>query len=298
MVFSSIYKKFVPVMGRPPADIKDSVVFVADSDKLLVKSDVFLAPADKSSVNPEQPEKAEERGAMFPGLEDLGPDLSDHRELEYLGTADGRHCFCLPFDQSMNIPEGLVFRSLRALYSVLDENTGLVASRAVHLAGWNKRNKYCGVCGGITQRDEHELARRCPSCGNQIYPKISPAIIIAVVKENKLLLAHNKNFREHWYSTLAGFIEPGESIEACAEREVLEEVGIRIKNIRYFASQPWPFPDSLMIGLVAEYESGEVKPDGVEIDDAGFFSADGLPDTPARFSVAGRLIEWFVENHK
>ncbi len=112
------------------------------------------------------------------------------------------------------------------------------------------------------------------------------------------MLAHNKNFREGWYSTIAGFIEPGESIEACAEREVYEEAGIKINNIRYFASQPWPFPDSLMIGLTAEYESGEVMPDGTEIDDAGFFDVDRLPDTPGKTSIAGRLIEWFVEQCK
>jgi NAD+ diphosphatase len=109
------------------------------------------------------------------------------------------------------------------------------------------------------------------------------------------LLAHNKNFKLRWYSTLAGFIEPGETVEICAQREVLEEVGVTIKNIRYFGSQPWPFPDSLMIGLIADYESGEVTPDGVEIDDAAFFGVDELPDVPGKYSVAGKLINWFVE---
>jgi NAD+ diphosphatase len=199
----------------------------------------------------------------------------------------------------MAMPKHTVFKSLRLIMREgLDENLALVASRAIHIADWRNRNKYCGVCGGLTEKNNTERARKCPSCGNVIYPRISPAIIIAVVKGDKLLLAHNKGFKEHWYSTVAGFMEPGESIEACAEREVLEEVGIKIKNIKYFASQPWPFPDSLMIGLTAEYESGEVTPDGVEIDDADFFSADGLPETPGRSSVAGRLIEWFKENHK
>jgi NAD+ diphosphatase len=147
------------------------------------------------------------------------------------------------------------------------------------------------------QKAEQERARSCPACGNVVYPRISPAIIIAVVKGEELLLAHNKNFRGGWYSVVAGFVEPGETIEDCAEREIFEEVGIKIKNIQYFASQPWPFPDSLMIGLTAEYESGELRPDGAEIDDAGFFRADALPETPGKTSVAGKLIGWFVDNH-
>ncbi|HWQ79830.1 MAG TPA: NAD(+) diphosphatase [Anaerovoracaceae bacterium] len=250
-------------------------------------------------MEPDPLRKPEDGEGIFPALEELGPELAGYEEMEYLGTCGGSlHCFFLPWDPAIAVPEGMEFRSLKAMYPVLGEDIGLVASRAIHLAGWNRRNKYCGVCGRITRRDDTELARVCPACGNHIYPKISPAIIIAVIKEDKLLLAHNKNFRERWYSTLAGFIEPGESIEACAEREVYEEVGIKIKNIRYFASQPWPFPDSLMIGLIAEYESGEIRPDGVEIDDADFFSAAELPDTPGRHSVAGRMIEWFIGQYR
>jgi NAD+ diphosphatase len=279
MIFSSIYESYVPAQDCPDADIKASIVFVADSDKLLIKQ--------------------KEGEVIFPGLKDFDPDLPDSEETEYLGTFDGFHCFCVPYRETMNVPESLVFKSLRIMMREgLDENIALIASRAIHIAEWIKKNKYCGVCGGITEKNSSERARKCPSCGNIIYPRISPAIIIAVVKGDKLLLAHNKGFKERWYSTLAGFMEPGESIEACAQREVLEEVGIRIKNIRYFASQPWPFPDSLMIGLTAEYESGKVKPDGVELDDANFFGVDEFPETPGRSSVAGRLIEWFTENYR
>jgi NAD+ diphosphatase len=279
MIFSSIYESYVPALEFSDSDIKSSIIFVADSDKLLIKR--------------------EEGEVMFPGLNDFSPDLVNGKETEYLGTLGGSHCFCLPYRETIVIPDGFVFKSLRMmLREGVDENLGLVASRAIHIADWSRRSKYCGVCGGLTEKNDGERAKKCPSCENIIYPRISPAIIIAVVKDGKLLLAHNKGFKERWYSTLAGFIEPGESIEACAQREVEEEVGVRIKNIKYFASQPWPFPDSLMIGLTAEYESGEVTPDGVEIDDADFFSADGLPETPGRNSVAGRLIEWFLENYK
>jgi len=278
MLFSSIYEKYVPALTCPD-DVSSSIVFVADSDALLLK---------------------QENGAVeFPGLNDFDPGLRDRDEIEYLGTMNGYHWFCIPYHETIAVPEGMFFKNFRLiLREGIEENLALVASRAIHIVDWSKRNKYCGVCGGITEKNRGERAKKCSSCGNIIYPRISPAIIIAVVKEDKLLLAHNKKFKERWYSTVAGFMEPGESIEACAQREVLEEVGIQIKNIRYFASQPWPFPDSLMIGLTAEYESGEVTPDGVEIDDADFFSVSELPDTPGSSSVAGRLIKWFLENNK
>jgi NAD+ diphosphatase len=299
MVFGSIYERFIPARERPASGLTDSVVFAADADRLLVKSELCREdPPGQAESGKGEGESTLPGGGIFPSLDELGPELTAREELEYMGTLDGRHCFFLPWDPAVDIPEGMEFKSLRGMYSFLDENTGLVASRAVHLAGWNRKNKYCGVCGGVTRRDDAELARVCTACGNHIYPKISPAIIIAVIKEGKLLLAHNKGFREKWFSTLAGFMEPGESIEACAEREVYEEVGIRIKNIRYFASQPWPFPDSLMIGLVADHESGEVRPDGVELDEAGFFSAGELPERPGRHSVAGRMIEWFIEQYQ
>ena len=259
-------------------DKNASMVFICDSDQLLIK--------------------IENGKVQFPDLSDFNQELSSMERTEFLGMFDNLQCFSLPYDKSIKVPDGMEFRSLRIMYGELDENIGLVASRAVHLTGWSAKNRYCGVCGKKTLRDEKELARRCPSCGNVIYPKISPAMIIAVVKDNKLLLAHNRNFKGGWYSTLAGFVEPGETVEACAHREVFEEVGIKIKNIRYFGSQPWPFPDSLMIGLTAEYESGEIKPDGIEIDDAGFFGIDELPDTPGKQSVAGRLINWFVNSQK
>ena len=278
MIFSNIYERFTPAVIRPVIDKNASMVFVCDSDQLLVK--------------------IENGKVRFPDLNDFSQELTTMEMTEFLGMFDNLQCFSLPYDESISIAEGMEFRSLRIMYAELDENIGLVASRAVHLTGWSRKNRYCGVCGTKTLRDEKELARRCPSCGNVIYPKISPAMIIAVVKDNKLLLAHNRNFKGGWYSTLAGFVEPGETIEACAHREVFEEVGIKIKNIRYFGSQPWPFPDSLMIGLTAEYESGEIKPDGIEIDDAGFFGIDELPDTPGKQSVAGRLIDWFVNSQK
>jgi NAD+ diphosphatase len=272
----SIYERYSPSLRCPDDNPESSILFLADADKLLVKLD--------------------EDRIIFPGLADFAKDSLNNDELDYLGMIDGHHCFCAPYNASISIPDAMAFRSVRTMLGSLEENISLLASRALHIALWSKKNKYCGVCGSPTQKDALERARKCTSCGNMIYPRISPAIIIAIIKGDAILLAHNKNFKGGWYSTVAGFMEPGETIEDCAEREVYEEVGVRIKNIRYFASQPWPYPDSLMIGLTAEYESGEVKPDGVEIDAAGFFRASELPETPGKTSVAGKLIDWFVNS--
>jgi len=134
------------------------------------------------------------------------------------------------------------------------------------------------------------------ACGNLIFPRISPAIIIAIIKDDQILLAHNKNFRSNLHSVVAGFMEPGETFEDTARREVLEEVGIKIGSIRYFASQPWPFPDSLMIGLFGAYESGEIQVDGVEIESAGWYRRDDLPEIPDTTSIAGRMIRWYIDH--
>ena len=159
--------------------------------------------------------------------------------------------------------------------------------------------KFCGRCGTVTRQKEDEQGRVCPSCHQVYYPKISPAIITAVVKEDKLLLARGVNFPDkEMFSVLAGFVEPQETLEDCVRREIFEESGIRVDHIRYFASQPWPFPDSLMIGFTAEYAGGEIQIDEQEIADAGWFSADNLPKIPEKHVLAGMLIRWFIERQQ
>ena len=140
-----------------------------------------------------------------------------------------------------------------------------------------------------------ESAKVCSECGNIVYPRISPAVITAVFKGDQILLAHNRSFRNGLYSLIAGFVEPGETLEHCVKREIMEEVGIRVKNVRYAGSQPWSFPDALMIAFTAEYESGEICVDQVEIIDAGWYRMDAMPDIPSTDSIAGRLIRWYIE---
>jgi NAD+ diphosphatase len=159
---------------------------------------------------------------------------------------------------------------------------------------WHRNHRFCGRCGSPTQDHPEDRAKICPSCGLINHPRVSPAIIVAVVKDRQLLLAHSTRFQAKFYSVLAGFVEPGETLEDCVHREVFEEVGVRVRNIRYFGSQPWPFPDSLMVAFTAEYAGGEIRVDSVEIADAGWFSAGGLPAIPPRISIARKLIDWFV----
>lgn len=212
----------------------------------------------------------------------------------YLGTIDGRHCYCAEIEESV-LPEGIAFQGLRYLYGRIDEVLHRVAMRAVHLIEWDKNERFCGRCGAQTKDKTDTNAKECTHCGHVTFPRISPAVIVLVEKEGKVLLARASRFAEELYSVLAGFVEPGESLEETVQREIEEEVGIRVRNIRYFGSQPWPFPDSLMIGFTAEYESGDLKIDGMEIERAGWFEPGALPRIPGRISIARKLIDWFVE---
>ncbi len=216
----------------------------------------------------------------------------------YLGRLDSYPCFAALQNGSGAYPENFSFEVLRPLFRNLDDELFWLAARAYHLVNWDQKSRYCGQCGKGTQLLKTEHAKACPECGLVVYPKISPAIIVAITKGEKILLARGNRFTSKFYSILAGFVEPGENLEECVKREVLEEVGIRVDNIRYFGSQPWPFPDSLMLGFTAEYAGGELKPDPSEILTVDWFSADNLPEIPGPLSIARRLIDNFIENHR
>ena len=184
---------------------------------------------------------------------------------------------------------------IRELYGILDDGLFDAAITALQFVNWDNVYLKCVRCGGQLIPSDAEPARVCSRCEYKHFPVISPAIITAVVREGKLLLAHAPRFPDDMYSVIAGFVEPGETLEECVLREVSEEVGIRVNNIRYFGSQPWPFPHSLMLGFTADYESGEIVIDNVEITEAGWFEPDNLPRIPGRISIARRLIDWFVQ---
>ena len=216
---------------------------------------------------------------------------------QYFGLKDGSPCFLADLYDPGLLADGFEFRGIFELLGLLEDELLLVAGCAAQLIRWGRSHKYCGQCGRPTEDKADERAKTCPDCGLSCYPRLSPAVIVAVVKDDKLLLATSPRFRTSFWSVLAGFVEPGETLEECVVREVQEEVGITVKNVRYFDSQPWPFPDSLMLGFTAEYAEGEIKTDGAEIVDAEWFAADNLPNIPPKVSIARRLIDWFTENY-
>ncbi|WP_137939624.1 NAD(+) diphosphatase [Chitinivorax sp. B] len=214
--------------------------------------------------------------------------------LHCIGMADsGMPCFTLRVEVE-TLPAPLETISLRA--ALLNWSPAMIeaVSRAFQLLEWDRTHRFCGQCGTTTQPKAHEHAKQCPSCGYVVYPRLSPAIMVLVKKGRQLLLARSPGFTPGAYSALAGFVEPGESLEAAVHREVMEEVGITVTNLRYFGSQSWPFPHSLMIAFVADYAGGELSPDGVEIEDAGFYEPDALPGLPYKLSIARHLIESVV----
>jgi NAD+ diphosphatase len=168
--------------------------------------------------------------------------------------------------------------------------------RAYHVSQWRRDSAYCGTCGTKNTDAPDELARLCPVCGRREYPRISPAVITIIINDKReALLAHNRKFAGQMYSLIAGFNEAGESLEDTVAREIREEVGLEVKDIRYIASQPWPFPKSLMLGFTARYASGEIRPDGVEIEDAKWFTPETLPQIPGFGSVSRFLINGWLE---
>ncbi|MDR2102318.1 MAG: NAD(+) diphosphatase [Treponema sp.] len=168
--------------------------------------------------------------------------------------------------------------------------------RSFHIAQWRQESVFCGSCGSRNKDAPAELARQCPVCGRLEFPRISPAIIVIIINDaGEALLAHNKKFAPGIYSLIAGFNEAGENLEATVAREIREEVSLEVRDIRYVASQPWPFPNSLMLGFTARSAGGEIIPDGVEIEDARWFAPDSLPKIPGHGSVSRYLINNWLE---
>ncbi|WP_438864457.1 NAD(+) diphosphatase [Neptunicella sp.] len=204
---------------------------------------------------------------------------------------------CYMIDMGAEIAEQQIgeFFGLRDLLIESDQELFNIAARAWQVALFLRTHRYCGQCGHATQRIDWELAVQCPTCQHRCYPRISPCIIVAIRHNNKILLAQGRHHKNDMYSTLAGFVESGESLEQAVHREVMEEVGVEIHNLRYFNSQPWPFPHSLMMGYLADYKSGEIKVDGHEIIKADWFDFNNLPLTPAPYSIAGQLIQATID---
>jgi NAD+ diphosphatase len=217
----------------------------------------------------------------------MGIDGARH----YLGRYRGLDCIALRVEGDTPEPEGWQWRGLRSLFLQIPDDLLALAGRSSQVAEWDRSHRYCGRCGTPTRDKPDERAKQCPACGHVVYPRVSPAMMVLVTRGRELLLARANRFPNAMYSSLAGFVELGESIEDCIHREVREEVGVEVDNLVYFSSQSWPFPHSLMIAFTAEYAGGDMRPCDAEIADAKWFSLDALPQLPSPVSISRKLID-------
>lgn len=227
----------------------------------------------------------------------LTPDalgLAPPRPPHYLGALHGVPCYVAAVAPDTEPPAGMAFAQLRGLHGHLPDDHFALAGRAMQIAAWDATHQFCGRCGTPTVAVPGERATRCPHCGLLNYPRLSPAVIVRINRGSELLLARNRSFPDAFFSVLAGFVEPGESLEETVRREVAEEVGIEIAEVRYHGSQPWPYPNSLMIGFTATYAGGEIAVDGHELAEARWFPWNDLPRIPPKLSIARQLIDAFV----
>lgn len=215
-------------------------------------------------------------------------------EQHYLGDAGGVPVYAAEADPDADEPEGYTFETLWSFLGTVDEPTFNLIGKAKQIVEWHRDHHFCGECGGETTTSDADRSRKCPTCNNLFYPRISPSIIVLITRGEELLLARNARARGRFYSTLAGFVEPGESLEEAVHREVKEEVGVDITGVTYFASQSWPFPNSLMLGFHAEYAGGDFVLQEEEIAEAGWFHYRDLPPHPGPVSIAGRLIQDYI----
>jgi NAD+ diphosphatase len=266
--------EFIPGHIPPSIAAQKSMWFVFRADKIMVKQ------ANARDIRP-----------YISDPKRLSPDFLRQ---QFLGRLDGIPCFTAELADGHSLSEGTSLHGLRELLGVVSDDIFTLAGYANQILHWDQTHQYCGRCGTPTHDKKDERAKVCFSCGLINYPRVTPAIIVAVVRNDTILLARSTRFRSNFYSVLAGFVEPGENLEGCVAREIKEEVGITVENIRYFGSQPWPFPNSLMVGFTAEYRSGEISVDTSEIIHADWFPPDNLPQIPGKQTIARQLIEWFT----
>jgi NAD+ diphosphatase len=254
--------RFVPCVDPPPA-LTDAIIFTVGPGTVSV--------FDPASTNGD-------------GDHDLATAIC-------LGTLDGRPCFAVAVDTDDHAGA----TPLMGLWGQVDDTLWTAAGAAVQLVEWERTHRFCGRCATPTELTAGERARRCPACGLLAFPRLAPAIIVLIERDDgRALLARGRAFPIPMYSCLAGFVEPGETLEEAVHREVFEEVGIEIDDVHYWSSQPWPFPHSLMLGFNARYADGDLVLEEKEIVDAQWYRHDDLPQIPPGMSIARRLIDDWV----
>lgn len=268
-------ESFVPAAVAPEDRAPEAWCFAFRGDQLLVAPDCDAARVPRLSE--------------LSGL-DL-PVVVEH----YLGVSlQHGPCYAVELAAEAEAPTGMAFHGLRQLYGRMDEDLLWIGGRGVQIVNWRRDHQYCGRCGSLTRPHPDERAMVCDRCQTMVFPRLSPAVIVLVRRGDRMLLARNHRFPPGRYSIIAGFVEPGETLEEAVVREVREEVGLRLGDLRYFGSQSWPFPHSLMLGFVAEYAGGEIRLEDGELADAGWYGPESLPDLPDGLSISRRLIDWFL----
>jgi len=221
------------------------------------------------------------------------PEISAETDVVFLFSLDEVPCF-LVWDELNADESQMAYTDISFFRSTTQREIGWVCLVGLHLRNWYLQNRFCGTCGTRTQHKSDERAVVCPACNTVVYPKISPAIIVAILSNDKILLARNSNFVGGWYSLVAGFVDVGETLEETVRREVKEEVGLDVWNIRYYKSQPWELSGSMMIGFIAEADENQpICIDEKEIIAAAWFTRENLPNHPLNISIAGEMIEKF-----
>lgn len=244
---------------------------------------------------------AQSDGHLIKGTEgfvfhDIPEDIARFESCRiFLGTWNGISWWVIGIRLDLPLQTAYSLLTLREIPNGTNSPISGIACRAVQLVRFFTLTKYCGYCGSRTYIKTDEVAKICTSCKKIVFPKLSPAVIVRITDGSRILLSRSPHFPKNMYSVQAGFVEAGESLETAVCREVREEIGIEISNIKYFGSQPWPFPDSLMIGFTAEYAGGEIMPDGFEIEDAGWYTHENLPQLPGPDSIASALILSWIE---
>ncbi len=271
---------FTPLWVPPPeAPTSGSYWFVFHAGKLLVANG--------------------HDGLEIPRLRDGASLPVPTADAHCVGILNGSLCWAASIaGEPFELPNGFIIEGLRNLFGRIVEPMLAVAGRALQVVEFHRTHRYCGVCASPTASDDEQRARRCVKCGAVVYPRISPAMMVLIKRDTsvgrELLLARGARFPGAFYSALAGFVEPSESIEDCVRRETCEEVGVKVRNLCYYGSQSWPFPHSLMIAFVADYDSGEIVCQPGEIVDAQWFALDRLPALPLPISIARCMINHVI----
>jgi NAD+ diphosphatase len=269
---------FTPLWSPPSGDLPKGFWFVFRDQELLVRNGAAGPEIPSGAANGDPPVPVE--------------------NARCIGLVGGAPCWAAQACTDA-LPAGASREPLRRLFDRLDDGLLAIAGRAGQVVEFDRTHRYCGACAAPTRLDDGGRARRCPRCDAVFYPRLAPAMMVLLTRQGpsgrELLLARGHRFSTPIYSALAGFVEPSETLEECVHREVREEVGLEVRALRYFGSQCWPFPHSLMVAFLAEHAGGEIACDPSEIAEARWFAVDRLPMLPHRLSVARKLIDQAVK---